>query len=269
MCKAQFLSLLLLASSWAGAVAAPTGEDAWEKAAKLQFDDAWIAFESTPAGDEIQERDRLLGEGLLLLSKQPRTEGNVEQALKIFERLKQEAPGSLPGILGAYYAARILELHLKVPDLAAAESGYRGVLASKPGHPVAEQAANRLVVLAGTGKGDASARRARLAELEALVDSLQTPSGLREFHTSMAMAILDNEGDRRKALEHLQKADALGLSLKSYSIPIWFIAGDLAAELGQRDEAARFYQKVIKNYPRDPRAFLARKRLEALMAENG
>ncbi len=256
----------MLAVGFAVAEPAPDVVSAWKAASAFRFNEARDAF-VRGTGDVVA---RKFGEGATLLNVQPRTGANIQRALTLFEEVAREAPprSNLSG-LARFYIARVKELYLTPQDLAGASADYRALLEERTGNPLIEQGASRLAAMAAFASEPVSERLKNLASLEPLAELLETSAGRREFHTSMAFALLDNGGDKSRAVDYFLEADRVGFTRKVTAVSAWLVAGRAASEVGRTADARYFYEKMLAKYPRDPRAFTVRTLLQALPTENG
>lgn len=253
------------------AVAGPTAAElsqkpeafaGWEQAASLLVREAYEEF---LRNDTLPTLEREFGLGLTLMNLQPRTQHNLRRAREHLEHVaaQTEAPDPLHA-LARFFRARLLEFYLLPPDAAAAEAEYEALLELRTGSPVIEMAASRLIMLAVFSGAPPERIHQRLEELEKKRGLLVTPAGLREFHTTMAYALLDTGGSRGRAVDHFLAADRQGFARMASALRLWCTAGDIAASIGRVEDARYFYTQALENLPRDPRAFTLRERLAAL-----
>jgi tetratricopeptide (TPR) repeat protein len=163
----------------------------------------------------------------------------------------------------------VQEFYLAPPDPEAARAEYLALVRESSGDPVLEMAGMRLVLLEAFADAPEQDNLARLEELEPLAPLLRSPAGRREFHTAMAFAILDNQGDKNRAMHHFLAADREGLTRKASAFRLYLVAGQTAAQAGRPQDAVYFYRKLIETYPRDPRVFLVKERLRKIEEEGG
>lgn len=235
---------------------------AWKEASTFLFNDSHAAFSKLPdqSDPEVQ-----LGLAATLLNLQPRTPKNLESAARILERLVESTPKeSETWLLARFLQARMAENYLTPPEPKKAMEIYREIVDRKPGVSLLEISASRLVLLKGFGTGSAPENLAALLELEPLSSQLSTREGLREFHLSMGFALLENDGDRTRILDHLIKADDIGFRRKENSIHNWLVIARLSEDANLPDQAARYYQKFLDRFPNDPKSFGINHRLQKL-----
>lgn len=242
-------------------------DNPWQAASTFLVRDAFRLFERGEGGGPL---DREFGLAITLLNVQPRTQGNLRRALELFESVanRAETDSALQN-LALFFRARVLEFYLEGGDREAAAAQYLELLKRKTANPVIELGAARLVIMNALGPGTQEDILGKLRELEDLSQWLQTPIGRREFHATKAYAILDNHGDKSRAVDHFLEADAVGFTRKINSLRLWVTAGHIAAEAGRTQEAVLFYSKLLEAFPRDPRAFMVRELLKALKNTSG
>ena len=210
--------------------------DPWQAASTFLVKDAHDLFRRGAGGSEL-ERD--FGIAITLLNLQPRTQGNLKRALELLESVaaRSEAGGNLQN-LALFFRARVLEYYIQPADPAAAAAQYLELLERRTKNPVIELGASRLVIMAGLGPAPRESNLEELRRLERLAELLDTPAGKREFHATMAYAILDNNGAPSLAVDHFLKAEKVGFSRKISALRLWMVGGDVAVRAADADDAA-------------------------------
>jgi len=238
-------------------------EDPWQAAATFLVSDAYQGFSHSKA---LGENDRKFGLAITLLNMQPRTQGNLERALKSFDEIAETVPKGEPlNALARFFAARVREFYLPAPDLPGASDAYLALIKESTGNPVIELAAARAVMIATFAEPSAGEQPIeRVLALESLEPFLTTPEGRREFHAAMGYALLDLGGDVSKAVDHFLAADRVGYTHKAAAMRLWLVAGAAAAKADRIREALVFYGKMVDTYPNDPRTFTVRQHMKAL-----
>lgn len=246
-----------------GCQAAEVADDPWQAAATFLVADAYRGFSRDKS---LDENERKFGLAITLLNAQPRTQGNLERALKSFDEIAEAVPHGRPlNALARFFAARVREFYLAIPDLPTASETYIALVKESTGSPVIELAAARAVMIAAFAEPSAGETALEKTQaLESLDPFLTTPEGRREFHATMGYALLDLGGDAGNAVNHFLAADRIGYTHKAAAMRLWLVAAGAAAKAGRGGEALAFYQKMVDTYPHDPRAFTARQRIQAL-----
>jgi len=261
----SFLILIpLLSGGWCGVRAAEaTG---WEQASLFLFREAGEAFRK---GKGMEPRERKLGEGLSLLNAQPRTRANLERALDLFAQVAAERADDDYGLIARLSGARTREIHLVPQEKERAREIYRELVAVKPGHPVCELAAARLVILELYEEMPPEELRERVRALAVLGEELRSREGKANFHYTLGMALVEMEGDPALALPHLRAAFELGMQNWQSDARLLVALGATAEALGERGLAQTAYERFVKTYRRDRRTYAIKARLEALRTEGG
>jgi len=262
-----FFTLFLATSSlYSESLPATKNEAPWRDASVFLFNDAYSGFTKSQESSEPMNR---LGKAATLLNTQPRTTENIAAAREILLDLSKNQPqNSTLGNLSQFLLARIDENYLTPPQNDEAKSRYLEIVKSKTGVPLLELSASRLVALTTFASDKASDNLAALSTLEPLANFLSTPEGIREFHLAMGLAILENEGDPNLILDHLIKAETIGFRRKENVIQNWLVIGRLGEKIGNKNLAAKYYQKFIDHFPNDPKTFGIKHRLTSL-TQNG
>ncbi|HEY5895201.1 MAG TPA: tetratricopeptide repeat protein [Chthoniobacterales bacterium] len=265
VCAAVFAhGLNLCAASETGATPSEEIDQAWEKGATFRFNEANVHFGKLAGKPGIAERERLLGEAITLLNRQPRAQSNITEAGAIFEKLVRENDSDTIAVFAQYFIGRIEQVFLDPPNYEAARRVYRDLLARFPGDVVAERAASHLVLLDLYEDVSKEERLKRLASLETLGNSLNTSMGKREFHINAGQACLDLDISDEKALEHFLLADKEGITRWQTEMAAWVIIAELARTENKREVAIEYYKRIIAKYPSNIRTFTMKKRLESL-----
>jgi tetratricopeptide (TPR) repeat protein len=242
--------------------------DPFVLASSFLVKDAHQAF--ARGGTTWPDGERKFGEALTLMNLQPRTEANLLRAVDLFNEVSAASPPGTPlNGLARLFRARVQEFYLAPPDPEAARAEYLALVRESSGDPVLEMAGMRLVLLEAFADAPEQDNLARLEELEPLAPLLRSPAGRREFHTAMAFAILDNQGDKNRAMHHFLAADREGLTRKASALRIYLVAGDTAVQVGRPRDAVYFYRKLIETYPRDHRVFVVKERLRKIEEDAG
>lgn len=239
-------------------------DQAWEAGTAFRFNEANVDFRELSGKPGVDERERLLGEAVTLLNRQPRTRSNVTAAQEIFEKLIRANANDTAAIFAQYFLGRIEQVYTAPPNPDAARRAYLGLLARFPGNFIAERAASHLVLLDLYENVSKEERLKRLASLETLGSTLQTPSGKREFYVNLGQACLDLEISDGKALEQFLLADKEGITRWQTEMIVWGIIAELARTEKRRDVAIEYYKKIIAKYPSNIRTYTMKKRLESL-----
>ncbi|HEY5752093.1 MAG TPA: tetratricopeptide repeat protein [Chthoniobacterales bacterium] len=239
-------------------------DQAWEEGATFRFNEANMRFSKLAGKPGVNERERLLGEAITLLNRQPRTRSNIADAQTILERLVRENGTDAAAVFAQYFIGRIEQSYLDPPNYEAARRTYRDLLARFPGDVMAEHAASHLVLLDLYGTISKEERLKRLTDLETLGTGLTTSQGKREFHINLGQACLDLGISDEKALEHFLLADKEGITRWQTEMTVWAIIAELARTERKRDVAIEYYKKIIAKYPSNVRTFTMKKRLESL-----
>jgi hypothetical protein len=221
--------------------------------------DALRGFSAAP-----DSREGRLGKALSLLNIQPRTDERIEEARGVLALLAKESPSDKAGILARFFLGRIDQVHSNAPDPVAARAKFFDLFESHPGHPVAEYALSKVVMIdLGLAASD-DEFRTRAAALRPLGARLETPLGRREFHLNMAMLAVERRIEDEHTLDHFLAADAESIPLATLEADAWVATAILAQRLGRHDVARTYLEKFITRHRRDPRNHSLRVLLEKM-----
>lgn len=248
-----------------GALAGEDPSQAWRDASSFLFKEAGEGFRRPGSG--IPERERKLGEGLVLLNTQPRSQANIQKAIALFQEVARENATDDLGLIARLSEARAAENHLAPADPALAEKLYTELLAAGRGHPVAELAAARLVI--GEMYDDVAIEEIndRARRLAPLAAKLETKAARANFHYTLGMALVEVRGDSRLAEEQLQQALSLGMLDWQNEGRLLVALGSVAEANGDLAVAEEAYERFVKSYRRDKRTYAIKERLEKVRAQ--
>ncbi len=245
----------------APAAGSPSSAEGWQALRERRFNDAGPAFaramEAAP-----DDRPLAVGRASALLTAQPRTRANVEKADALLARL--ESGDDEAAITARYLRARVAEAHLFEPDHKLAASRYETLIATAPGHPLAQMARVKRVMLRVFVLGDDP--EAELHRAEALAGEFGDGHSRRDYHLVMARGYLLLNREKERALDHLRAAAAEEFTLASNEADTLVALGELARELGRAELARESFGRFLEGHPRDERRHLVQTLLAALPA---
>ncbi len=248
-------------------ISQPDVLESWQKATVFLFDEANQNFAKAAASSDGEEaRANRLGEGVTLLTVQPRSEGNLRKAETIFEEVISRNPKDATGLAARMHLARLYEFHVKPKAPDKAKAIYEGLLTDGVGDPLAELAASRLALLElyATSSPDEMNEAAR--KLAAHGTKLQTSIGRRELYSNLGLTLNQLRGDKRLAMEYLIAAEAEGLPMQQLDAPLLITIGALAGDLGDKETAKKYFSLFTSRYKRDARRYSVVEKLEAMGA---
>ncbi|HWL53204.1 MAG TPA: hypothetical protein VNQ90_12270 [Chthoniobacteraceae bacterium] len=237
---------------------------AWQNAENFLFNQAYKAFRNA---NDAPARQRELGIAATLLNLQPRTRSHLEAAKKSLQKLIDGSNSDEVAITATYLLARMALFYEDSPQVEKARQYYRKLLEHHAGNAVAEHSAAQLVYVDLYEPGPAAERSRRFAELETLGPLLKTSSGRLNYHLNMGNAYIDFSGPRAKAIEHFLAADAEGMTRWQIESATWIAIGELARAEGKDALAMTYYQKFLKKYQRDNRAYTIGRFLKLLQSK--
>jgi tetratricopeptide (TPR) repeat protein len=237
---------------------------AWDLLDRMLYQDAAPVFDrlsaAPDAGPAVQ-----LGHALSLLLRQPRTRGNLFAAERTLDQLADIDDPSW-SLLARYHRARYDHVHAFEPDLARAQARYLELWRDHPAQEFGQRAFLHAALLALYEPAASDRKRAQLAELDREALRL-TDDGLRRtYHFHAGEAWQRWLGDDERAYAHYLRVADHGLERIEDQAHLLVRLGELALALGRPDDARRWFTDFLREFPRDPRAYLLRLRLSALPA---
>ena len=237
-------------------------DQAWEKAASLLTSEAYEDFEQILKSGK-SPREAGLGVALMLLNKQPKTDGNLDRAAEIFDQVSASGDDDI-GMLAGYYRARIEQFHRRALDPAKAIDLFSKLIERNPGHPVAQYAVVKRAMMEIYDDSPVEAKRQRVAGLEESVERMSYPPAKRDLHLLIADTYVRLFPDDARTLKHLLAADAIGITRTKPKADVWVRIAELARLLGDRKTAGTYYRKYLKEFQRDNRHYTIEERLKEL-----
>lgn len=254
------LSLALLAVT--AVTALPAETDGWLELNRLDPLAAKISFA------DHQDRSSQLGLALALLGLHPRTEAHVAQAQALLTAVRNVNPDDDTGIAATYELARINQLFVQPADPASAVNIYRALLAKHRGNAIAERAAPKLAVLLLYADVSEDVWDQSVAEINALLPTLHSPSAQRDTRLILADAWLRMRSDHAQALPLLAYCLQNDLIVRPPAIAIALLtAAECARVTGHKAEAAAYYRRYAQEFPLETSTFEAERRANELTKE--
>ena len=245
-------------SAWAN----PTPEVAiWEKISVYQSAVAELELDDLPSPENpAAQRERDFCAAVVHLDQQPLSESRLNEVEKRFVALVEAEGNDEIARASRYLLGRIAQVFRATPDALKASGYFRG-LAEQHGPGIwGEQARMKLTLLTlYVLPIRTPSERLKLAETYTL--AARDPIAVRDMHRLLARAILFYNFPPRSALEHLLQADKIGGLVGTQAASQLVKIGELAWDEGDEELAAHYYERLSKEYPRDPRIFVMQQRL--------
>ena len=261
------LLILMLGPSLANGKIALTEDSAWEKTGRFLYHEAVDEFGDLLASGAGGTSDLKFGLALNLINRQPKTQANLDRAERLFSEVYSAEGMEGLGIASKYYSGRIKEVHQRKAELAEAEEIYAQIIAANPRHFFAQLAATRYALIRFYSVESLEERRSRFLELEALADNLIRPSVRSHFHSLMGDLAARYEISLEKSLYHYREAVAAGIQNFRIRRDVLVSIGEIARELGDVPVAVEYYERFLREFPRDTRRVLIKERLVALQTQ--
>ena len=258
---------LILGPSLAGGKVAASEESAWEKTGRFLYHEAVDEFSDLLASGRGRTSNLKFGLALNLINKQPKTQANLDRAESLFSEVYSAEGMEGLGIASKYYSGRIKEVHQRKPELAEAEKIYDQIIAANPRHYFAQLAATRYVLIRFYSVESLEERKDRFLDLEPLADNLIRPSIRSHFHSLMGDLAARYDFSLEKALLHYRESVAAGIQNFRIRRDVLVSIGEIARELGNVPLAVEYYERFLREFPRDRRRVLIQERLVALKSQ--
>ncbi len=241
----------------------------WKELADLHVERAQAHFESRMgAADAGVARAARFGRGICVLSRQPVSPAQLEEARRAFAELAEG--GNDDVALGArFFLGRLAQAHLQVPDAPEAARQYHRLLAARADSLWAQTALARLAMLEIYALNPQSTPGERVARATELLRFVRTPAAEAELRVVLSAAIFFYHLPSAEALPHLLAAVRLGRLDWTTRRDCVLQVAELSRLAGDRQQAAEYYRIYIAENPIDARVYTVRQRLAALGVQAG
>jgi hypothetical protein len=227
---------------------APSLADAWQTLSIGFYPDAIDQFTATGSSREAQ-----LGLAIAQLNRPPVTPSSLADAQRQLEQLA--AGNDTTSHAARYFLGRLLQIHPMTPDPAAAAHEYERLLATGADDTWCRIALVKLAILRLTVLAAPGAVPAQLSAVEPLLTRTADPATLHDLHLVLAEVRLSHGIYDAAALGHLRAALATTREADTMRADLLIQVARLASLLGDRATAKEHYERFLRDYPKERRAF--------------
>jgi thioredoxin-like negative regulator of GroEL len=238
-----------------GAASPPAAEAPWERIARFEFNALAADLSRRGATDSRSNR---LALAVALLNRQPRTVTVVEEAAASLAALAKEKADDDAGLWARYLEARIAQLHRAPADPAEAARRFGSLAEQYSEHPAGVRAAVKLAVLLVHEPAVEPSRDEGFKRARTLIAALSDRSAQAEGFLMLARAGVFFRRGKQDILADFNAALRAGIANPPLRASALYTAGDLARELGRRDEALAHFKAFVAENRRDQRTNLVR-----------
>ncbi|MGB8355996.1 MAG: hypothetical protein WCD79_19010 [Chthoniobacteraceae bacterium] len=237
-------------------------QQAWTSASRTLPDEAMAQFKEIPPSSP-QAREATYGQAMMLLAVQPVTRGNIDHSVQLFQSVIDANSSDDLGITSGYFLGRIEQLYRFEPDPAKAMTIYENLFRNHPGHPVAQRAFVKLILLKLYSQIPDTDRAKDFAAFESEGAKLNDHDAVRDFHLTMAQACAKFGFSEEKRLDHLLAADAAGVVKDDTKANLLVSIAEVARKLHRNDLALQYYRRFLAECPRDYRTYTVQQKIAA------
>lgn len=261
----RLLGFLLLSGALAShsANAKPAAselESIWRLGSQGLFAEAAQALPESASSEETR-----FTRAVLLLNRQPRTESDMENAIRMLRDLGQSGATAELRARSLFIAAQAESLQTR--ELPVNATSYGNLWRDYPQQPYGQRALVHLMLMAFDTENPRETILARCAELERQAEALTDQMARSHFHQVAARGYLYLGGQEEKALEHLLNVNELGVARRETLGDLHVSIGQLASEQGRPELARTHYLEFLRLFPNDPRVYTIKAKLSALPKE--
>ncbi len=233
----------------------------WKKLSLYLTEEAARMLEELPETTTPEaQREREFCATVVHLDRQPLSESRLDVVERRLQALLAVESNDEIGRASRYVLGRIAQLYRTQPDVAKAADYYRGLVRQSGSDTWGAQARMKLALLT-LYVLPAPTPDERIAEVADFLAEADDPMVVRDLHRLLARAILFYNLPPRQALDHLLQADEIGGLSGTQGADQLVQIGELAWDEGKKEMAIHFYERLQKEYPRDPRIFVMNERL--------
>ncbi|MEZ5277980.1 MAG: hypothetical protein R3F07_16480 [Opitutaceae bacterium] len=244
----------LIVAATVSAVAGPN-PSGWQALASYDAGAAEVAFSQSSGPEGV------LGRAMALLASPEYSPAKVEEAESLLLALVQSGEPTREIPVARYALARISHL-FRDNHLKEAEGRYRELIQLHPGHPLAERAVSK-VLLIQLGRAAPGAFAVVLMEWTPRVDRFLDPGAVRDFHLTAAKAWLGCDC-HPEAFSHFTAALNTGSVRGRARADLLLQVGESGLRSNRKAAAEEAYRRFKAEFPGDPRLALATHRLKNL-----
>lgn len=230
--------------------------EVWRKVAAYLSKEARIQLQELPTPtDAAGQRERAFCAAVVNLDQQPLSESRLDEVEAQLKALLAENDNDETGRAARFLLGRIAQIYRAKSDLGQAANYFRSLVEQPGPGRWADAARVKLAVLTLYALPGGSPSE-RIAWVEAQLPKTQDPITLRDLHRLAARAVMFYNLAPEKALKHLLAADEFGGLSGTPGADQLVQIGELAWDAGQVELAAKYYERLRVEYPRDPRIYL-------------
>jgi len=249
------LCLLALLLPGAGRAASPDLDRAWTALINVRPDDVLRML-----GDHPSSRPEQLAWAEAKVTRQPATDANLRDAEEVLVKLAVGEDDI--GAEAEYLRARLYQLHYAQPDYPKAAALFAALAARRPQSHWAQLGLVKLAMLKLYLLPDSTAPGAdRLAPAESLLARIHEPLLQRDLHLQIGEAGVALQQPLARYLPHLVAADRIGGISGTSHEDLLVQVGVLSLRSGLYAQARGYFERYLREYPNNVRAFSVRAKL--------
>lgn len=250
--------MCLVVVSMAGAAEEPPLTRAWQAIVDSRSKDVFRAIDAGTA-----DRAGRLARAAAYFDLQPISDDSMRKAEVILADLAKGDDEI--ALQAAYLQARLYQLHFSTPDFAKAANLFEQLAARAPDSHWAQLGLVKLGMLklyAGASPATGGAERMALAG--ALLAKIKEPALRRDLELQIGRAGLLLKQPLDRVLPHLIEADRIGGISGTAAEDLIVQIGELSYRNGQFAQSRVYFERYVKTYPRNLRAYSVQRRLEEI-----
>ncbi len=233
----------------------------WEKLSVYLSAEANRELQTLPkVSDAQKKRERDFCAAVVHLDQQPLSEARLDEVERRLQVLLEVEDNDEIGRGSRYLMGRMAQIYRAQPDEERAAGYFRG-LVEQPGPGEWQEQARLKLTLLTLYALPIKTPDERIEIARAYAREARAPLVVRDMHRLLARAILFYNLSPDQALEHLLQADEIGGLRGTQGADQLVSIGELAWDEGKTEMAVHYYERLRREFPRDPRVFMMNERL--------
>jgi len=235
-------------------------EEAWNLAARIDFQGAYDRFRELEESGAVPEREARLGRAVVLLNLPPRTTAQIDRAEAMLAEIAAADPDDDVGLMARLYHARAPHFHRQETRPEEAFARYEALADDRPEHFVGQYARMQCALIDLTSNdysapGAIDARAAYWAERAAHVTH---PALRRNLDFTLSVELIANGGSLERAQRH-SVASVENEPTRFDLLGNWRMRSIVLAVMNGDDAKAReLLEDFLSDYPGEWRLFAER-----------
>jgi hypothetical protein len=238
---------------------------AWEKSATFFPNEALAGFQQLGGGLETGPREARFGYAVALLSAVPSTEGNLDEAERIFGSLADTGDDEF-GLGSRFLLGRMAQIYRSPSDPRAATGHFQWLVDHHLNTRWGQMSLVKLAMVLIYAMPDAGGPEERIAKGTELLEKAVNRDSRRDLNLIIASAHFHYGLEPTGAVEYLIEAEEEGDLDVGTRSDVLIQIGELLVLSGRVDEAIVYYKRFVDDFYGAARRYAVEQKILALQA---